>query len=127
VTKPIDKASPKLFVAAALGTSLPTVTLRIYQPDPLFNYLTVTLTIVVSSSRTRRELGLPARPCSSRTLRSRSATRSREEGLPTAPRRPGPSARGRAEPSTAPGSPLAITSHGYSGTREGVRAGSGSV
>jgi type VI secretion system Hcp family effector len=52
VTKSIDKASPKLFVAAALGTIFPTVTLRIYQPDPLFNYLTVTLTNALVSSIT---------------------------------------------------------------------------
>ena len=50
ITKRIDKASPKLFVAAVLGTVFPTVTLRVFRPDPLFNYLTVTLTNAVVAS-----------------------------------------------------------------------------
>ena len=52
VTKQIDKASPKLYLAAAQGTNFPTVTLRVFRADPmgtLVNYLTITLSNAVVS------------------------------------------------------------------------------
>ena len=54
VSKQIDKASPKLFLAAAQGTNFATVTLRLFKPDPTtgspVNYVTITLSNAVVSS-----------------------------------------------------------------------------
>lgn len=54
VTKQIDKASPKLYLAAAQGMNFPTVTLRVFKPDPVtgvpVNYLTITLSDAIVSS-----------------------------------------------------------------------------
>ena len=45
IGKATDKASPKLFMAAALGTRFPTATLRLYTTVPsVLNYLTITMT-----------------------------------------------------------------------------------
>ena len=45
VTKVLDKASPKLFQAAALGTALPTVTLHLFKSGPVpVEYATIELT-----------------------------------------------------------------------------------
>lgn len=54
VTKQIDKASPKLYLAAAKLMHFPTVTLRIFRADPVtgtpINFLTITLTDAIVSS-----------------------------------------------------------------------------
>lgn len=51
VTKLLDKASPKLYEAAALGTVLPTVTLHLFKSGPVpVEYATIELTSALVAS-----------------------------------------------------------------------------